>query len=88
MNTPDPYQHFEKNICGYHVDLEIDEDCGDIVSQCTVTLKFVNDSREYCSSLAVIEHEGTIECDDGETVRPVAQASVDKIVAWAYANGY
>lgn len=84
----DPYQFFETRIKGYHVELEIDDDCGDIVSQCTVTLKFANSDHVYCSSLAVIENEGTIECDDDETVRPVAQATVDLIVEWAYAKGY
>lgn len=87
----DPYQCHEKNIKGYHVTVEIDEDCGDIVSQCWVSLKFANrPGQEWCSSLALIENEGIIEyCgyDDSED-RRVADATVAAISEWAYSVGY
>ena len=82
------YKSAETNINGYHVEFELSDDDGHPVSQCEVTLKFVNQRLEYHSSLAVIEHEGTIECDDGESVRPVADHTVAKIAAWAYEQGY
>jgi hypothetical protein len=91
LAAPDPYQCHEKNIKGYAVTVEIDEDCGDIVSQCWVSLKFTNrPGQEWCSSLALIEGEGIIEyCGyDDIADRPVADATVAAISDWAQSVGY
>lgn len=44
--------------------------------------------KKYSSSLALAEHLGGIEDGDTGEVHELKPATLSKISAWAYANGY
>jgi hypothetical protein len=80
----------EKNITTriytYDVELDISYDGGDLVSSC-----FISKTRGrtlYCSSLALLDSEGTIEGDNWGDVIQVPDRVVRKIYEWAEENGY
>ena len=80
----------EKNITTriytYDVELDISYDGGDLVSSC-----FVSKTRGrtlYCSSLALLSDQGTIEGDHWGDVIQVPEKIITKIYHWAEDNGY
>lgn len=75
-------------IHGYRIELEIEDDNGDIVSSCWVSLSFANSARSYCSSLALLESLGILEADGDHDDKEVPEATIAKIAAWAYDHGY
>ncbi len=86
----DTHESKEKNITTkiytYDVELDLSYDGDDLVSSC-----FVSKTRgrtKYCSSLALLDDQGTIEGDNWGDVIQVPDKVVKKIYAWAEANGY
>lgn len=80
----------EKNITTriytYDVELDISYDGGDLVSSC-----FISKTRGrtlYCSSLALLSDQGTIEGDNWGDVIHVPDKIITKIYHWAEDNGY
>ncbi len=90
MSTDPEPQGKEKNITTkiytYDVELDISYDGGDLVSSC-----FVSKTRGrtlYCSSLALLSDQGTIEGDHWGDVIQVPEKIITKIYHWAEDNGY
>jgi hypothetical protein len=80
----------EKNITTriytYDVELDLSYDGEDLVSSCFVSK--VRDGTTYCSSLALLSCEGTIEGDHWGDVIHVPEKVITKIHEWAEDNGY
>jgi hypothetical protein len=87
--TPEP-ESKEKNITTkiytYDVELDVSYDGGDLVSSCFVSKQ--RGRTKYCSSLALLDDQGTIEGDNWGDVIQVPDKVVKKIYAWAEENGY
>ncbi len=87
--VPEP-ESKEKNITTkiytYDVELDLSYDGADLVSSCFVSK--VRDGTEYCSSLALLSDQGTIEGDNWGDVIQVPEQIIKKIYGWAEANGY
>ena len=86
----DHVEAHEKNITTriytYDVELDISYDGGDLVSSC-----FISKTRGrtlYCSSLALLSDQGTIEGDNWGDVIHVPDKIITKIYHWAEDNGY
>jgi len=91
QHAPDPEpKGEEKNITTkiytYDVELDVSYDGGDLVSSCFISK--VRDGTTYCSSLALLEDQGTIEGDNWGDVIQVPDRVIKKIYGWAEDNGY
>lgn len=69
-------------IEGYTVELELYTERGEQRSDCTVSL------GKFSSSLARLEHEGTLYSPNWENEEEVDPRTISKIEKWATANGY
>jgi len=79
-------KNIETRIYTYDVELDISYDGEDLVSSC-----FISKTRGgmlYCSSLAFLDDQGTIEGDNWSDVIQVPSKIIDKIHSWAEENGY
>ncbi len=79
-------KNIETRIYTYDVELDISYDGEDLVSSC-----FISKTRGgmlYCSSLAFLDDQGTIEGDNWSDVIQVPSKIIDKIHSWAEDNGY
>jgi len=85
-----PDESKEKNITTriytYDVELDLSYDGDDLVSSCFVSKQRGN--TLYCSSLALLSDQGTIEGDNWGDVIQVPEKIITKIHHWAEDNGY
>jgi len=83
---PSKEKNITTRIYTYDVELDISYDGEDLVSSCFVSK--TRDGTLYCSSLALLSDQGTIEGDNWGDVIQVPDKIITKIYHWAEDNGY
>ena len=71
----------QTTINGYKIELQFEENGDDYCGQGWV------EKGDYCSSLSLLSHTGTLENSEGEEIT-LPDRLIHKIEEWALANGY